>query len=195
MRRPNSRTMWTSRPRSKSKCSATEPASEFSIGTTAPSTVPRLTRSKTSSERAHGTTFALGNIASAASWLKEPSSPWIAIFMKPFPLHSGNRNRPACTSSDRRPRQLLRHHQSVHLTGIVSRNRLFHEVSFLLVEADRGRIIHRRPQRPRAYARPEQLLLRRSQQSRTNARSPRLRDHIDVNDVPTLAASLRHDET
>src|ERR1039458_10600927 len=36
-------------------------------------------------ERAHGTPFARGNIASAASWLKEPSSPWIAIFIKPLP--------------------------------------------------------------------------------------------------------------
>src|SRR5260370_32566304 len=108
---------------------------------TAPSTVPRFTRSKTPSERAHGTTFARGNIASAASWLKEPSSPWIAIFMNPFPLHE---NFDGCKSSDRRPRQLLRHHQRVHLTGIISRKRLFDEVSFLLVEVDRGCIIHPR---------------------------------------------------
>jgi hypothetical protein len=35
----------------------------------------RFTRSNTSSERAQGTICARGNMVSAASWLKEPSSP------------------------------------------------------------------------------------------------------------------------
>ena len=73
--------MNNSRASSRSKCSATEPASEFSIGITAAPTAPCSTRSKTSAERAHGTTDARGNILPAASWLKEPSSPWMATFM------------------------------------------------------------------------------------------------------------------
>jgi len=59
------------------------------IGMTAPSTVPCLTRSKTSSERAHGTSFARGNMASAASWLKEPSSPGSHLHCQTIPVRRG----------------------------------------------------------------------------------------------------------
>ena len=54
--------MNTSRVSSKSKCSATDPASEFSIGMTAACTEPFSTRSNTSADRAHGTTVAPGSI-------------------------------------------------------------------------------------------------------------------------------------
>ena len=81
MRRWNSPWTNNSRASSRSKCSATEPASEFSIGITAALAEACSTRSKTSAERAHGTTVARGSILPAASWLKEPSSPWMAIFM------------------------------------------------------------------------------------------------------------------
>src|SRR5271165_5141461 len=73
--------MNTFRVSSRSKCSATDPASEFSIGITAACTEPCSTRSNTSADLAHGTTAARGSILPAASWLKEPSSPWMATFM------------------------------------------------------------------------------------------------------------------
>ncbi len=42
-------------------------------------TSPLSTSLKTSAETAQGTMVASGSIFNAASWLKEPSSPWIAI--------------------------------------------------------------------------------------------------------------------
>src|ERR1700722_1360788 len=73
--------MKTSRSTRRSACSATVPASVFSMGMTAAAAVPRATRSNTSAERAHGITVQPGSIFSAASWLKEPRSPWIATFI------------------------------------------------------------------------------------------------------------------
>src|SRR5271154_4980693 len=167
MRKRNSRTICTSRPSSKSKCSATDPASEFSIGITAPSTVPRLTRSKTSSERAHGTTVDRGGMVSAASGLNEPSSPWIAIFIDSFPLlrNSSLKN------------QLFRHGQCIQLARIVTGNRLFGDISFLFVETNRGVVIHRSLQRDDECSGTPKFFFRREQQSRTDACSPRLSDH------------------
>jgi hypothetical protein len=52
--------------RSKSKCSATDPANEFSIGITAELTLLRTTKSKTSAERAQETTAHPGTMRSAA---------------------------------------------------------------------------------------------------------------------------------
>src|SRR5580698_376860 len=51
------------------------------MGITAAATDPRWRRSNTSAERAHGTTVHRGSMRSAASWLKEPSSPWMATWM------------------------------------------------------------------------------------------------------------------
>ena len=73
--------MKTWRASNRSKCSVTDPASEFSMGITAAATEPRSTRSKTSTERAHGTMSQPGTMRRAASWLNEPTSPWIAIFI------------------------------------------------------------------------------------------------------------------
>jgi len=56
-------------------------ASVFSIGMTAAAALPRSTLSNTSSERAQGITVHCGSMRRAASWLKEPSSPWMATFM------------------------------------------------------------------------------------------------------------------
>src|ERR1700742_1360709 len=45
------------------------------------SPLPLRRRSNASGERTQGTTVAFGMARSAAWWLNEPSSPWIAIFM------------------------------------------------------------------------------------------------------------------
>src|SRR5882762_8008038 len=67
IRRGNSLWINTSRLSRRSKCSATDPASEFSIGITAPPTDPRPTRSKTSADRAQGTIMQRGTMRQAAS--------------------------------------------------------------------------------------------------------------------------------
>src|SRR5271154_1277639 len=51
------------------------------MGMTEAAAEPLPTRSNTSAERAQGTTAQPGSICSAASWLKDPSSPWMATFM------------------------------------------------------------------------------------------------------------------
>src|SRR5713226_7838326 len=51
------------------------------MGMTAAATDPRCRRWNTSAERAQGTTVQRGSMRSAASWLKEPSSPWMASFI------------------------------------------------------------------------------------------------------------------
>src|SRR5581483_12236399 len=66
---------------SRSKCSATDPANEFSMGITAAATAPDFAFANTSAEDTHGTTVARGSIRRAASWLKEPSSPWMATLI------------------------------------------------------------------------------------------------------------------
>jgi hypothetical protein len=65
----------------RSACSATVPAREFSIGMTAAWAEPFSTRSNTSAERAQGMTWQRGSICSAASWLKDPRSPWMAALV------------------------------------------------------------------------------------------------------------------
>src|SRR2546430_243483 len=45
---------------------------------------PSSIRSNTSTARAHGTTVHRGSIRSAASWLNDPNSPWIATFISSF---------------------------------------------------------------------------------------------------------------
>src|ERR1700730_11773670 len=73
--------MNTSCVRRMSACSATVPANEFSMGITAAATDSRCKQSNTSAERVQGTTVQRGNICSAASWLKDPRSPWMATFI------------------------------------------------------------------------------------------------------------------
>ena len=52
------------------------------MGMTAASTEPRSRRSNTSAERVQGTIVQPGTMRTAASWLKEPISPWMATFMQ-----------------------------------------------------------------------------------------------------------------
>ena len=52
------------------------------MGMAAASALPEARVAKTSAERGQGTMVAPGTSLRAASWLKEPGSPWIAIFMR-----------------------------------------------------------------------------------------------------------------
>lgn len=52
------------------------------MGITAASTFDSDNEEKTSAESAQGTISAPGTNLSAASWLNEPGSPWMAIFMR-----------------------------------------------------------------------------------------------------------------
>ena len=54
---------------------------EFSMGMTAASTRPSESEAKASTESAQCMISALGTILPAASWLKEPGSPWMATFI------------------------------------------------------------------------------------------------------------------
>src|SRR5487761_1632629 len=56
----------------------TDPARLFSTGITAASTSEQSSSRKTSLAVLQGATVACGTSVKAASWLKEPSSPWIA---------------------------------------------------------------------------------------------------------------------
>src|ERR1700691_3535953 len=84
MRSRDSRSTLASHRKSKSKCSATDPANEFSMGITAEAS-PFSTSRKTSAETAQGRMVASGSMMDAASWLNEPSSPWIAKRMSSSP--------------------------------------------------------------------------------------------------------------
>jgi hypothetical protein len=75
MRSSVSRSTTTSWVSSRSKCSETEPASEFSMGMAAASTDPLATAAKASAESEKGTMTASATSFMAASWLNEPGSP------------------------------------------------------------------------------------------------------------------------
>src|SRR5712691_1843589 len=115
--------MKTSRVSIRSACSATVPASVFSIGITAAPTDPPARRSNTSADRAHGTTVHRGSIRSAASWLNDPSSPWIATFIS-FSLHSFLNSARYLENARERNCflhlvvQFLLHYQRIHAVGI-----------------------------------------------------------------------------
>ena len=51
------------------------------MGMTAALAEPFSTRSNTSAERAQEITWQRGSICSAASWLKDPRSPWMAALI------------------------------------------------------------------------------------------------------------------
>ena len=154
MRRRNSRTMWTSRLSSRSKCSATEPASEFSMGITAPSTraalhavedLQRTSARHHPGPRQHG----------FRGFVTERTK-----FSLNRNLHQDSSLVVVCELILLRRSKLFRHDQSIQLAGIVPGNRLFHEISFLFVEADRGFIIHWSLQRHGERARAQQVVLR-----------------------------------
>jgi len=79
----NRNSLWMNNPEesSRSRCSATDPARVFSIGITAAATALDRTFPNTSADDTQGTTVARRSIRCAASWLKEPSSPWIATLI------------------------------------------------------------------------------------------------------------------
>ena len=73
------------------------------MGITAASTEPRSTRSNTSAERAQGTMVQPGTMRPAASWLKEPDSPWMATFMQESYLSEGEESKFFCSTKASRP--------------------------------------------------------------------------------------------
>src|SRR5256885_11691397 len=126
---------------SRSACSATVPAKVFSMGMTAPSTEPRSTRSNTSADRAHGTTVHRGSIRSAASWLEEPNSPWIATFIcKARYLLRRSQGKSFLRGAV--AVQVFLQHQRVHTIGVVARPRAKHVIAVALIEGQSGDIVH-----------------------------------------------------
>src|ERR1700676_2811204 len=81
MRSSVSRSTFTSCASSRSKCSETEPARLFSMGITAASTSWFARAENTSADSEKGAITASSTSFIAASWLNDPGSPWMAIFI------------------------------------------------------------------------------------------------------------------
>src|SRR5438270_10204744 len=131
----------TLRETSRSACSATVPAKVFSMGMTAPSTEPRSTRSNTSADRAHGTTVHRGSIRSAASWLKEPNSPWIATFICKA-RYLERRSQGKSFLWEALAVQIFFQYERVHTVGVVTRPGAKHVVAVPFIEGQRVEVVH-----------------------------------------------------
>src|ERR1700730_14289580 len=189
MRNRNSFSMKTLRASSRSKCSVTEPASEFSIGMTAAATAPRCTRSKTSTERAQATISQPGTIRRAASWLNEPASPWIAILIPLviIPLAIG------CLSLGqlswlRRRKQIFLQYERVHAIRIVPRQCFDYGVVMSFVERNGSLVVHRGFKNHGLTVGGTQPVLGHPKQLRSDADSASVGQNIDSDDVAGAAA-------
>src|SRR5205823_1089725 len=182
----------TLRETSRSACSATVPAKVFSIGMTAPSTEPRSTRSNTSADRAHGTTVHRGSIRSAASWLKEPNSPWIATFIcKARYLERRSQGKSFLRGAV--AVQVFLQHQRVHTIGVVSRPSAEHVVAVPLIKSQGREVVHCSFQTDSTTSGRVQTFFGGLQQSGAHARAARPGIHINGDDV-TRRPAVGHDE-
>src|SRR5271157_230327 len=185
--------MNTFRVSSKSKCSATDPASEFSMGMTAACTEPFSTRSNTSADRAHGYTAARGCIFPAASWLNEPSSPWMATFM-----FCAEHNRPRSSSLlPAAPRscpqfclQTFRHEVCVErLARVVLRQGAKHLITELMIELQSSFVIDRSLQTHVSATGGPQSLLTFLHQPRGQSRAARLGHNVEGQNASDFPAN------
>src|SRR5690348_4774402 len=178
----------TLRETSRSACSATVPAKVFSMGMTAPSTEPRSTRSKTSADRAHGTTVHRGSIRSAASWLKEPNSPWIATFIcKARYLERRSQGKSFLRGAV--AVQVFLQHQRVHTIGVVSRPSAEHVVAVPLIKSQGREIVHRSFQTHSTTSGRVQTFFGGLQQSGTHSGAASRGIHINGDDVTSGPAT------
>src|SRR5436305_5716429 len=177
---------------SRSACSATVPAKVFSMGMTAPSTEPRSTRSNTSADRAHGTTVHRGSIRSAASWLKEPNSPWIATFICKA-RYLVRRSQGKSFLRGAVAVQVFLQHQRVHAVRVVARPGAEHVIAVPFIESESGDIVHGGFQANGATSGGVQASFGGLQQSGAHARAARPRIHINGHNV-TRRPAMGHDE-
>ena len=152
IRKRNSRWTKTSRASSRSRCSVTEPTSEFSMGITAAATDPRCSRSKTSAERAQATMLPSRDHTPRRFLAERTCFPLDGKF------HLSN------LAGLRRGKQILLEHERVHAVGVVPGNGLHQKILVSLVERERRLIVHRRLQIDEVAARRPQAIFRRAQQ-------------------------------